>query len=198
MTWHVGFIDNYQQTGECCLKLRHGKRGTQLRGWFGPLARHLYSLTQPQFHANQSKTSKHLAIDKQMAQFLLIQASFFHQRCFHMYQVKDDIKRQNLNFSHEVCELLLFIRMSNHHPSHKTIQLFVQHQIPWCEDFEKKIEDLLAVKLIQKFSHNNLVFYDKNPYPHDHLLDLKTLKLEDFIDREYSPNQQQLLICQIP
>jgi len=204
MTWQVNFTYNYKQSGECCLELCHEKRNTQLRSWFGPLAQHLFNQPQLKLFSDQTKEQYNFSIDKQMAQFLLIKASFFHQRCLHMYQVKDDIKRQELIYSHELCELLLFIRMSNQHPSHQTLELFVEYQIPWCEDLRSKIESLLSAKLIQKISlnstykHNGLVFYDKNPYPHDHLLNLETLKLNDVTHTAMKHDQQQLLICQTP
>ena len=160
--------------------LNHEKKKNLLRCWFGPLALHLFQQTICSQQINQTTINQSIKIDKKMAQHLLIQASFFHQRCLQQYQVQNHLKQQFQSYSHELCDLLLFIRMSSQHPCQKTLQLFVDCQMPWCTDLDAEINTLLDAKLIQKIKYRDLIFYDKNPYPHDNILNLKTSKLEDF------------------
>lgn len=202
MTWHLSMIENHQQSNEHCLQLRHHNKPTPLRSWFGPMAQHLLqqirSCLPPAEKLKTKHNTQNFVLDKQLAQHLLIQASFFHQRCLHQYQISDDLKNKGLSHSHELCELLLFIRMSAQHPSHQTLQVWVENQLPYWVDFEAELNTLLNAKMVQKISHQDWVFYDKNPFPHDHLLDLTSLKLNDFYGPEQLLEKHQLLICQSP
>ena len=201
MTWQLNFIKNHQQTGEYCLELCRINKPTPLRCWFGPMAQHL--LQQSNHYLPSSQTlytegnTQRWGIEKQLAQHLLVEASFFHQRCLHQYQVNDDIKSKGLDNNHDLSELLLFIRMSAQHPSHQTLITLVNSQQHRSSAFEDNLNTLLSHKLIQKIGYNNWVFYDKNPYPHDHLLDLSTFKLHDFSGQKKT-HELQLLICHTP
>ncbi len=198
MTWQLTYTENHQQSGESCLQLNHHKKNKQLRSWFGPLAQHLFRLIKKQLSSTTTEHHTVFQIEKQLAQHLLIQASFYHQRCLHQYQVYDDIKNLQLNQHNELCELLLFIRMSAQHPSQQTLQQLIDNQLPWYTDFNTEIKTLIDAKLIQKIGYRGLVFYDKNPYPHDHILDLHNQRLHDYTQLQGSLNQQQLLLCQTP
>ncbi len=198
MIWQLKLTANHQQSGEFCLSLSQGKRNHLLRRWFGPLAQHLFQQPVCSREKTPATIDQDINIDKQMAQHLLIQASFFHQRCLQQYQIQNHLKQQCQHYSHELCELLLFIRMSSQHPCQKTLQLFVDCQMPWCTDIEAEINTLLDARLIQKIKYKDLIFYDKNPYPHDHLLNLKTSQLKDFNSHDTKINHQELLICQSP
>ncbi len=201
MTWQLKLIENHQQTGEHCLELCRINKHSPLRSWFGPIAQLLlqqnHRYLPPSKKLNDEANTQRWAIDKQMAQYLLVQASFFHQRCLHQYQVNDDIKSKGLDNNHDLSELLLFIRMSSQHPSHQTLLTLVSSQLPSNKGLEGNLNTLLSAKLIQKISFHNWAFYDKNPYPHDHLLDLKTFELNDF-NQHQKRHEQQLLICQTP
>ena len=197
MTWIINYSRNFKQTDECCLELCHRNKSTPLRAWFGPLASQLFQLINNQINLTKLASRSSFIIEKHQAQYLPIQASFLLQRCQHLYQVNKDLKHLDSKYQHEVCEILLFIRMSNQHPKQQTLQLFTDIQLPHCTDIETAIDVLLKAKLIQKIQYNDWVFYDKIPYPHDHVLDLNSLKLVDYNHSELRSNQQKLLISQM-
>jgi hypothetical protein len=65
--------------------------------------------------------------------------------------------------------------------------------MPNNPDFETAVETLILTKLIQKIAFLHFKFYDKNPYPHDHIFDHKTHQLKDHDCYDRMNTQQQLI-----
>lgn len=195
MSWEIKINTNYKETSEYCLQLCHTKKNQSFRSWFGPLAHHIYLQLKRQF--NFVKEQHKLSVDKQLAQYVLMQASFLHQRCLYQFQVTHDLTNHHLSKRYEVAELLLFIRMTHQHPSHHTLLACAQSQIPWCIETDEAIKSLLDSKLIQKIECIDHIFYDKNPYPHDHVLDTSDYKLNDFTSAHQLNNNERLILSSI-
>ncbi len=186
MTWQINLINDFRCSGETCLELTHHHRYCQLRNWFGPFAQRLFNSIKDQLlRSNDDSVIHQIIVDKQFAQYLLVQASFLHQRCMHQYQVHQDIHDKGITYSHELGELLLYVRMTPQHPSQQTLEHFIDTQLAWCDETEQAIHTLLESKLIQKIKFNQQTYYDKNPYPHDHILNLDTNILSDYTGQEY-------------
>lgn len=193
MPWELSITHDYKETTESCLQLQHSDKENVFRSWFGPLAKYIYLTLQNKFDFNPDKRS--FLIEKQFAQYTLMQASFHHQRCSHVYQINQDLENQGLSEKYELAEILLFIRMTPQHPSHETLIQFGQQQIPWCDDIEAAIEQLIETKLIQRIHCETHIFYDKNPYPHDHILDLSENTLNDLaFDQPINEHQKLIRI----
>ncbi|MCX7553867.1 hypothetical protein OS175_08250 [Marinicella sp. S1101] len=178
MTWTLHIDCNFQNTHEFCLQLNHTDKARNFRSWMGPMAKHLFM--QLQQNLARCTSSQSFIIEKQLAQYALMQASFHHQRCLHQFQIIQDLEAIDLAGHNEMADMLLFIRMTPQHPCHDTLLLFSQQQTPWTQDAEAVIAQLVEAKLIQIIKCGEQTYYDKNPYPHDHVLDLNTLKLTDF------------------
>ncbi len=156
------------------------KRNNCLRQWFGPMAQQLFNIISS--HRNSSTTCDHhrcILLDKQAAQHFLIEASFYQQKCIQQFQVTSDIRAKCLNPIQAMSELLLYIRMTNQHPSHENLHIFSHCHLPYDLEFEAALEALVVAKLIQKIEFLHFTFYDKNPYPHDHIFDHKSFTLTD-------------------
>lgn len=192
MSWQIHINSNHEETSECCLQLRHSDKNHTFRSWFGPLAKLIYLQLQSKF--NLTDCGHTIQIEKQFAQYTLMHASFIHQRCMYQYQITNDLKLNNLSDQHDLAELLLFIRMTCQHPTERTLIACVQTQMPWCDEVERAIDALIETKLIQKIVCTDHVFYDKNPYPHDHVFDLKEHKLNDFNDSQKLNRNQRLVV----
>ncbi|TDR22741.1 hypothetical protein [Marinicella litoralis] len=178
MTWQLTLINNHRQSNECCLKMTQLKRNRILRQWFGPMAWQLFKSvtgdkTTPVCH------NEKVLLDKQTAQSFLIEASFFHQKCLQLYQINSDLKSKGLVPSQELCELLLYLRMTTQHPSHQIISLLADCHFPCNLSFDRALKALLNAQLIQKIVCLPFIFYDKNPYPHDHVFDQTSQSLTD-------------------
>ncbi len=198
MSWKLTIFDDYLHTGESCLKLTHSDRINTFRSWFGPMAHQLFNVAVDKYHrACRHQTQSQLSIQKQFAQHLLIEASFHHQRCLQRYQIYTDIKNSGLNHTQNLSEILLFIRMTPQHPCIDTLQLFANKQLPNCLDLEEALQSLTDVKLIQKICVKEIDFYDKNPYPHDHVWDFETKDLKDYTLKEHLKSHQQLIKCHL-
>ncbi len=192
MPWELNINSNFKDTSECCLQLSHTEKKQSFRSWFGPLAKHIYIQLQNKFNFRAQGES--FQIEKQFAQYTLMQASFHHQRCIYQYQINSDLEANALTGQYDLAELLLFIRMTPQHPSQDTLIEFAQKQMPWCADIDTAINQLLDAKLIQKIICDGHIFYDKNPYPHDHVLDIPSQKLKDFtFDQPIQKNQRLVL-----
>lgn len=194
MTWKLTLIHNYQNSNEYCLTMTHLKRNSTLRQWYGPIARQLFKKASYKHNSFSSVENQHsILMDKQATQYFLIEASFFHQKCVQLFQINNDVKAKCLSLTQEVSELLLYIRMTDQHPSHKNLIIFADCHIPCHLDFENTLKSLLEVRLIQKIEILHFVFYDKNPYPHDHIFDHKSLTLKDHNQIEQLLNHQKLI-----
>jgi hypothetical protein len=120
-------------------------------------------------------------LDKTQAQHILIQAAMVQQHCMQHYRVYADLKTNNIDdlASHD---LLLFIRMSNYHPSWSDLISYQQHShvIESTHQMQSLLHILQNKQLIQGITADNQQFYDKNPYPHCHVLDTITGRLSDY------------------
>jgi DNA-binding transcriptional MerR regulator len=113
---------------------------------------------------------RQFSISKQLAQHLLIEASFQHQFCLHHFRVMTDLYQQQLPAG-MLEELLLYLRMTPRHPSHHQVLTVMSRIQPDNSRCEEHLEKLQEQRLIQKITHRGQVFYDKNPLPHAHLYD---------------------------
>lgn len=195
MSWQIYFTKNHQQTGDCCLQLTNSFSNYNLRSWSGPFASHLFDSIKPKLNTADTNNGS-VTIDKQFVQYLLIKASFLHQKCMYEYQVTSDLSKTiGLNDIHEMAEILLYIRMTEKHPCLESLIHFAEQQIPWCNDIHSAIEALLDHKLIQQIKYHRWCFFDKNPYPHNHLLDMETNCLVDHHHQMTIDNNQRLIVC---
>ncbi|WP_223787558.1 hypothetical protein [Marinicella meishanensis] len=178
MNWQLQYEPNHQHCGEACLTLTQHNRCEPLRRWFGPMATQLARWLR----ASHSKISgQHpTTINKSLAQQLLMQASFHHQACLHRYHVTQDLPAQ----SPAMCDVLLYLRMSRLHPCQDTMETLLNTQMPHCQDLEDILQRLVQAELIQCINSGSQRFYDKNPYPHDHILDTQTDRLFDYTGPE--------------
>ena len=152
----------------------HLKRNSPLRQWYGPIAKQLLNIESYNCKLNLTTGgTKTIQIDKQSAQWFLIEASFYHQKCMQQFHIVNDLKIKSLEPTHELSELLLYIRMTIHHPSQDNLHIFTDSHIPFSCDVERAIKSLMATKLIQKIEFLHFKFYDKNPNPHDHIFNQK-------------------------
>jgi hypothetical protein len=99
-----------------------------------------------------------------------------------------------LDDNHDLAEILLFIRMTDKHPCQQSLEQFTAQQTPWCHDMQAAIDRLLECKLIQQVKYQQWLFFDKNPYPHNHLLDIKNNSLVDYNHQMTIDNNHKLLI----
>jgi len=143
-----------------------------------------------------SDQTAQINIDKHSAQYFLIEASFYHQQCLQQYQVINDIYKLGINKTEEVIELLLYLRMTSLHPSHEDLQVFAGCQPRHNLCLEQALDTLLDNRLIQKIEFLEFQFYDKNPYPHGHIFDLKTQTIKDHNSIEQLSKHQQMLTHQ--
>ncbi len=195
MTWQIKYTPQLGNQKEACLTIQKHKKNYKLRGWYGPLAELIFKVVQKYLPANHEQHKQQYAIEKQLAQFILIQASFLHQKCLHDYQVLSDTDKAGLCKHHDLTDLLLFIRMTANHPCFDSVMAFGQTQIPWCDDIETQLDQLLEQKLIQQVKYRQWHFYDKNPYPHDHILDLKNQRLFDHHQHNQLEKHQKLIVA---
>ncbi len=185
MNWQLTLINNYQNSGESCVQLTHTKRENLLRSWFGPFAQQLFhSITNKVPTPVKNSHNCCLDIGKQCAQYLLVQASYQHQRCLYQYQVNQDLNNKGIQGAHELGDLLLYIRMTAQHPCHQNIEQLYNTQLSSCHDTGQALNTLLDARLIQQINYQQLTYYDKNPYPHDHVLNLRSEKLTDLTGNE--------------
>ncbi|MFC3195411.1 hypothetical protein ACFODZ_14245 [Marinicella sediminis] len=179
--WYLSYSENHLSLNEPGLLLHKKRNGLVLRSWIGPMAHMLMSKLLRRHHPDQARLTNNgwqLPIDKQQAQHLLIEASFQQQFCLHHYQVTGDLLNHGLPPEH-FDELLLYLRMSLQHPSHQSLIQVMSLIQPDNHRNEEQLETLEQYKLIQRISHNNTCFYDKNPLPHAHLYDPKSHMLYD-------------------
>ena len=180
MTWKLTLELNHLNTKECRLTMTHCKRNVVLRQWFGPMAHQLLQMAKGNLNPVLSTTlDGSLLIDKQMAQYFLIEASFYHQKCLQQFQITADLKNKHLPIKQDLCELLLYIRMTHQHPSHESLAVFSACHLPCNAEFNQAIESLVDTRLIQRIEFLHFTFYDKNPYPHDHIFDCNSQTLKD-------------------
>lgn len=177
-TWTIQLIPANRNQFNDLLSLDQSKNKAHFRSWFGGLAGEIYQ---------GIKSGLNLAIaqkqplDKTQAQHILIQAAMVQQQCMHHYRVYHDLKTQGIT-DLALHDLLLFIRMANYHPSHQDLQNYKQHShvIESDAHLQTLINALNNKKLIQRITVKNNHFYDKNPYPHCHLLDTETGHISDY------------------
>lgn len=192
MSWKLNLSHNFNHTNEYCLQLCHTEKNQSFRSWFGPLAKRIHHHLQSCLKL--PTTDQPVTMDKHDSQYALMQASFLHQRYLYQFQVNHDLELNQLSNNFDLVELLLYIRMTKQHPNHETLLMFAQTQMPWCDEPEAAINLLVETKLIQKIDFLNYTFYDKNPYPHDHVLDLKKLILNDLnTTHEINVNERLVL-----
>jgi hypothetical protein len=194
MTWKLSYDRQCNLHQEACLTIHNDRKQYKLRGWYGPMAELILQSIKkfiPRIHTSPLKQP----IEKQMAQFILMQASFLHQKCLHEFQVQTDTDRVGLSDDHNLAELLLFIRMTANHPCSDSIAAFSQTQIPWCDDVQTHLNQLVDCKLIQRVKYQQWYFYDKNPYPHNHIVDLQDQMLFDHHLHKPIKNHQKLILA---
>jgi|GEM_PF-2284201 len=180
MIWKLSLTHNHQQSNEYCLTMTHLKRNCQLRQWFGPIAQQLFKQASYKHNIIASAQNQlSMIIDKQSAQHFLIEASFFHQKCVQLYHINQDLKANCLELTQEISELLLYLRMTDQHPTHENLNLFADCHMHCHLDFEKALKALIEANLIQKIEILHCIFYDKNPRPHDHIFDHQNMTLID-------------------
>ncbi|MCX7545138.1 hypothetical protein [Marinicella gelatinilytica] len=177
-TWTIELTPASHRQFNDVLSLNQNKTTGHFRRWFGGLAGEIYlgiksgldlAIARPQ------------PLDKTQAQHILIQAAMVQQQCMHHYRVYQDLKAHDLK-DLALHDLLLFIRMANYHPSYQDLGEFQQHShvIESNEHLKTLINELNSKQLIQCIKVNNKRFYDKNPYPHCHLLDTETGLISDY------------------
>ena len=156
------------------------------------MAQQLFQLAKGLLNINLTKTfDLSFSIDKQAAQYFLIEASFYHQKCLQQFQITADLKNKQLSVTQQLSELLLYIRMTRQHPSHESLDVFSACHLPCNAGFDQTIESLIKAKLIQRIEFLHFKFYDKNPYPHDHIFDYNSQTLKDHDSIESIYNQQK-------
>ena len=170
--WQLTYNPNFRQLGEPGLTLHKHNSTEALRRWVGPLATRLINRLAE--HTNQTAgipgTKSRFNISKQLAQHLLIEASFQHQFCLHHFQVIQDLQSHRLQTG-SMEELLLYLRMTSQHPCHEDVLAVMSLIQPDNSCCEEQLITLQERHLIQKIAHRNTVFYDKNPLPHAHVYD---------------------------
>ncbi|MCB1581668.1 MAG: hypothetical protein R3E90_08920 [Marinicella sp.] len=194
MNWTIKYTPKWKNNQEALLTLVSSHQRHPLREWYGPLAELIFCSSYKHLSKHISMTTQQFDIEKQLAQFILMQACFLHQKCLHEYQVNQDTKKAGLTNNNDLAELLLFIRMTSNHPNQHSLMTFHNAQIPWCDDFETRIDNLINSKLIQHIRYKNMDFFDKNPYPHDHILDLHDKVLFDYQQNFPIREHQKLIV----
>ncbi len=160
------------------LSLNKHNYGEHFRSWFGGLAGEIFQRIRSGFNLALAQPQK---LDKTQVQHILIEAALVQQQCMHHYRVYSDLKTHDIT-DLALHDLLLFIRMANYHPGEQDLVHYQQHShvIENSNHLNQLLCQLHDHKLIQKISANNSVFYDKNPYPHCHLLDTETGRISDY------------------
>ncbi len=194
MTWQIRYTPQHPKHREACLTLQNNKKHYKLRGWYGPLAELIFKNIQKYLPIKKQQPIQQQTIEKQLAQFILIQASFLHQRCLHDYQITTDTEKAGLAKHHDLADLLLFIRMTANHPCYDSIMTLFDTQIPWCEDIDTQLNMLLECKIIQQLRFQNWHFFDKNPFPHNHVLDLQKQMLFDYHQLHSIVDHKKLIV----
>ncbi len=177
-TWTIKLTPANTNQFNDLLSLDQSKHNGHFRSWFGGLAGEIYqgiksglnlAIAQPQ------------SLDKTQAQHILIQAAMVQQQCMYHYRVYHDLKAQQLT-DLALHDLLLFIRMANYHPSKQDLLNYQQHShvIESPGHLQSLLDQLDNKQLIQGIVADNKQFYDKNPYPHCHLLDTETGHISDY------------------
>ncbi len=187
-SWQLKLTKNHQATKEYSLKLINKKANKTFRNWFGPLALQIYHKAKRHLTKNQHKITKQntLTFDKHFAQHVMIEASLYQQLCHHHYQTVEDLELKGLSHHTSTNNVLLYIRMTAQHPSRQTIKTLLWDEKNHGVDHDQIVDKLVQHRLIQKFKINDHIFYDKNPYPHNHLYNVETNQLTD-CDQSHPP-----------
>lgn len=175
-TWHIELTpaNSHQLNDVLNLSQIH----KPFRKWFGVLAGEIFK----SIHIGlQLPLARPKVLNKTEAQHILIEAAMIQQQCLHHYRVYQDLKIHQAK-DLALHDLLLFIRMSHYHPNEMDLMDYQEHShvIESDDHLKHLLHQLQEQRLIQKIHANNRIFYDKNPYPHCHLLDTKTGRISDY------------------
>lgn len=177
-TWNIQLTPaNHNQLNDV-LALNQSNRHGHFRRWFGALAGEIYLGIKSGLNL---VIAQQQPLDKTQAQHILIQAGMVQQQCMHHYRVYHDLKSQGIT-DLALHDLLLFIRMASYHPSDQDLDNYQQHShvIESPSHLQTLINELNNKQLIQRIVAKDKPFYDKNPYPHCHLLDTETGRISDY------------------
>lgn len=177
-TWYIELTPaNHHQLNDV-LALRKTNQKQPFRHWFGGLAGEIFDRINSGLKL--SLNPNHV-LDKTQAQHILIEAAMVHQHCMYHYRIHSDLKPRDTD-DLALRDLLLFIRMANYHPNEQDLIHYQQHShvIESCDHLFSLINQLQKQQLIQKITVGSSTFYDKNPYPHCHLLDTETGRISDY------------------
>jgi len=194
-TWSIQLNPAVRQQPNDVLSLRNQNQSKHFRSWFGALAGEIYQSIRVGLNLPLAKPK---ALDKTEAQHILIQAAMVQQHCMQYYRVYADLKLKHID-DLALHDLLLFIRMANYHPNQQDLIHYQQHShvIESSGHLQSLLNQLQQQQLIQRISTDDKIFYDKNPYPHCHLLDTETGRISDYDCQQpgFQDSRYQRLPC---
>jgi len=181
-TWQLILTKNHLNLNEYGLVLKNSNSSSIMRCWFGLIAKKLWAnAIKHSDHINTgSKNSCHINCDKNFAQHLLIEASFLQQLCAQQFNIHKDLASNGMTINCVAAEILLFIRMTQQHPSREIITQIMDLTLRGNHDYEHPLNLLQEMRLIQKICYQDQSYYDKNPYPHCHVYDPENQTIYDY------------------
>lgn len=171
-TWQLLYQHNLKHWQDPALQLINQKSEHVLRCWVGEISTQLLLMALGMNrHQLKPGHKQCLQLNKHQTQQFLMAACFHYQACLHQYQVLKDLRTQELDHATGLADILLYIRMSDQHPSSKQLAKAMNQTAPQVVGLKQQLKHLEHHQLIQKLTHKGLVFFDKNPLPHKHLFD---------------------------
>lgn len=177
-TWNIKLTPAHHNELNDVLSLSKSQTDTPFRNWFGALAGEIYKSIRDGLNLSLASPK---TLNKTEVQHILIEAAMVQQQCLQHYRVYQDLAQYNLT-DLALHDVLLFIRMSNYHPSKQDLFSYQQysHVIESNDHLRSLLNQLQDKNLIQEIRTDNHVFFDKNPYPHCHIFDTKSGRISDY------------------